>query len=144
MSEADPANGTGGAFLDTNVLIYLLSDNTLKADIAQDLLRSGGVVSVQVLNEFASVALRKTDLRLDEVREVLRGIRRFCRVEPLTIDTHELGLAYSARYRYTIYDSMILAAAALAGCTTLMSEDLHAGQTVGNEIRIHNPFATAH
>ena len=63
MSEADPANGTESAFLDTNVLIYLLSDNTHKADIAQDLLRSGGVVSVQVLNEFASVALRKTDLR---------------------------------------------------------------------------------
>ena len=144
MSEADRAIGTGGAFLDTNVLIYLLSDNALKADIAQDLLRSGGVVSVQVLNEFASVALRKTDLRLDEVREVLGGIRRFCRVEPLTIDTHELGLAYSARYRYSIYDSMILAAATLAGCTTLVSEDLHADQAIGNGIRIRNPFVAAH
>ncbi len=62
----------------------------------------------------------------------------------MTIDTHELGLAYSARYRYSIFGSMILSAATLAGCTTLVSEDLHADQVIGNEIRIRNPFEAAH
>jgi predicted nucleic acid-binding protein len=52
MSEADN-------FFDTNVLLYLLSKDTAKADRAEVLLASGGVVSVQVLNEFASVASRK-------------------------------------------------------------------------------------
>ena len=130
-----------GAFLDTNVLVYLLSGDSGKADIAEELLRGGGVVSVQVLNEFASVSLRKTDLLLDQVVELLHGIRRFCRVVPVTLDTHELGLAYSARYGYPVFDSMILAAATLADCTVLMSEDLHAGQLIGSGLRIRNPFA---
>ena len=53
MSAAD-------SFFDTNVLLYLLSKDAAKADLAEALLATGGVVSVQVLNEFASVATRKT------------------------------------------------------------------------------------
>jgi predicted nucleic acid-binding protein len=55
MSAAD-------AFFDTNVLLYLLCDDTAKADRAEALLAGGGVISVQVLNEFASVASRKHGL----------------------------------------------------------------------------------
>ena len=141
MSAADEVTGATEVFLDTNVLIYLLSGDPARADIAQELLRNGGVVSVQVLNEFASVALRKMGLQLDEVQEILNGIRQFCRVEPVTVETHELGLAYSARYGYSIYDSMNLAAATLAGCGTLLSEDMQAGQKIAKDVVIRNPFA---
>ena len=141
MSAADEVAGASEVFLDTNVLVYLLSGDPARADIAQELLRNEGVVSVQVLNEFASIALRKMGLRLDEVQDILNGIRQFCRVEPVTIETHELGLAYSARYGYSIYDSMILAAATLAGCGTLMSEDMQADQEIAKDVVIRNPFA---
>ena len=141
MSASDEVAGASKVFLDTNVLVYLLSGDPARADIAQELLRNGSVVSVQVLNEFASVALRKMGLQLDDVQEILNGIRKFCRVEPVTVETHELGLAYSARYGYSIYDSMILAAATLAGCGTLLSEDMQAGQEIAKDVVIRNPFA---
>ena len=46
-------------FVDTNVLLYLLSDDQAKADRAEALLAQRVVISVQVLNEFANVARRK-------------------------------------------------------------------------------------
>jgi predicted nucleic acid-binding protein len=70
MSEAD-------SFFDTNVLLYLLSKDATKADRAEELLASGGVVSVQVLNEFASVATRKLAMTIPEIREILSTIRAF-------------------------------------------------------------------
>ena len=62
-------------FFDTNVLLYLLSAEQAKAERAEELLAAGGTISVQVLNEFASVALRK--LR-DVRRRCARGPRHRC------------------------------------------------------------------
>ena len=138
-ADAHPATARE-VFLDTNVLLYLLSDETEKADIAQALLRTGGVISVQVLNEFASVARRKLQMPYAEVHELLHDIRHFCQVTPLTIETHELGLAYSGRFGYSVYDSMILAAATLADCRTLMSEDMQSNQIIMERLVIRNPF----
>ncbi len=92
MSGAEP-------FFDTNVLLYLLSSDQAKADRAEALLAKGGVVSVQVLNEFASVATRKLGMTIPEVREALEVVRAVCRVVPLTEDTHDKGLVISERYR---------------------------------------------
>ena len=65
-------------FFDTNVLLYLLSADESKADRAEEELGAGGVISVQVLNEFASVASRKQKMSLAEIREVLALIRALC------------------------------------------------------------------
>jgi len=86
MSEAD-------AFFDTNVLLYLLSNDAAKADRAEALLAAGGVLSVQVLNEVAVVASRKLGLAWPEIREVLGTVQSLCQVEPMTVATHERGLA---------------------------------------------------
>ena len=56
------------AFFDTNVLLYLLSEDTVKADRAESVIVQGGIISAQVLNEFASVARRKMAMPLPEVR----------------------------------------------------------------------------
>jgi predicted nucleic acid-binding protein len=108
MSDAD-------SFFDTNVLLYLLSKDTAKADRAEVLLASGGVVSVQVLNEFASVASRKLAMTIPEIREILSTIRAVCVVRSLDIETHELGLEMAERYGFSIYDGLIVAAAVRAG-----------------------------
>lgn len=126
-------------FLDTNVLLYLLSDDAAKAARAEALLRDGGVVSVQVLNEFVAVARRKTRLAIPDIREGLGVIRVFCEVRPLDIDTHERGLAVCERFGLSIYDAMIVAAAGLAGCSRLWSEDMQHGQTIEG-VTIANPF----
>jgi predicted nucleic acid-binding protein len=133
MSGADP-------FFDTSVLLYLLSDDTDKADRIETLLSARGIVSVQVLNELAVVALWKLKMPLNEVREILDTIRAVCAVEPLTIETHDRGLAVFERYRFSLYDSMLVAAALISGATTLYSEDLQHGQVIDNQLRVTNPF----
>jgi predicted nucleic acid-binding protein len=132
MSAAD-------TFFDTNVLLYLVSGDAAKADRAEQLLARGGLISVQVLNEFASVAVGKYAVEFTKIREVLSAIRLVCSVQPLDVETHELGLKLAERYRYSVYDSMILAAALRAGCSTLLSEDFQNGQKIDG-LRIRDPF----
>jgi predicted nucleic acid-binding protein len=128
------------AFIDTNVLLYLLSADAAKADRAEEVIQAGGVVSVQVLNEFASVATRKLKMSMVEVRQVLDTIRTVCEVVPLTEETHVLGLDIAERFRLSIYDAMIVSAALLSNCATLWSEDLHHGLVIEQRTTIRNPF----
>lgn len=125
-------------FFDTNVLLYLLSDGN-KADRAEIRLAAGGVVSVQVLNEFATVASRKLKMAWPEIRDILTTIKAVCAVVPITLETHEMGLAIAERYKFSLYDSLILAAAGQSGCRTVYSEDMQNGQVV-NGVTIQNPF----
>ncbi len=127
-------------FVDTNVLLYLLSGDAAKAERAEALLRGRAVISVQVLNEFANVARRKLRLGWPEVGLALVDIRRFCEVQPLTLETHERGIALAARYQLSVYDAMIAAAALEAGCATLASEDFSAGRRL-DRVTIRDPFA---
>ncbi len=129
------------SFFDTNILLYLLSGENDKADRAEAVLAQGGTISVQVLNEFAAVATRKIGLSYAEIREVLEPIRAVCAVVPLALETHELGLHIAERYRFSIYDALIVAAALLAGCGTLYSEDLQDGQSIDGRLVVRNPFA---
>ena len=133
MSGADP-------FFDTSVLLYLLSDDSDKADRIETLLSARGIVSVQVLNEFAVVALRKLKMPLNEVREILDTIRAVCAVEPVTVETHDRGLAIFERYRFSLCDSMLVAAALISGAKIVYSEDLQHGQVIDNQLRVTNPF----
>lgn len=127
-------------FFDTNVLLYLLSGDAGRADRAELLLQGGGHVSVQVLNEFASVATRKLKLSWAETNDVLRIIRAVCRVSPITVDTHDRALLLAERYQLGVYDALIVAAALIAECGTLYSEDLQSGQKIAGSLRIVNPF----
>ena len=130
-------------FFDTNVLLYLLSEDAAKADRAEECIGNGGVISVQVLNEFAAVASRKLGMSWGEIREVLTPIRALCALEPLTVEAHDLGLQIAQGYGLSFYDAMIVASALRAGCSTLYSEDLQDGQVIEKRLTICNPFASA-
>lgn len=128
------------AFFDTSVLLYLLSAEPEKADKVEELLARHGVISVQVLNEFASVATRKLGLSFAEVREVLETVRTICRTHPLEIEHHDKGVDIAERYRFSFYDSIIVASALIAGCKTLYSEDLQHRQIIDKQLTVINPF----
>lgn len=128
------------AFFDTNILLYLLSDESGKADHAEKIMLTGGTISVQVLNEFASVAARKLGLSVAEIREILQTIRAFCDTQPVTEEIHDHGLVIAERFGFSIYDSMILSAALNSDCTLLYSEDFQHGQRIDDRLRISNPF----
>ena len=128
-------------FLDTNVLIYAADDPGPKADVADALIRSGGVVSVQVLNEFVSVARSKMRLEWPPIIRFLDGVCTFLTVRPLTLDTHRRARSVAEVTGYAIYDATIVAAALEAGCARLVSEDLQAGREIDGRLTIRNPFA---
>ena len=128
-------------FFDTSVLFYLLSNDARKADRIEQLLAQRGVISVQVLNEFTAVALRKLRLPLNDIREILDIVRAVCAVEPVTVATHDRGLAVCDRYKLSWYDSLIVAAALITGAKVLYSEDLQHGQVIDQQMRVINPFA---
>lgn len=127
------------SFLDTNVLVYLASDDEVKAGQAETLVAQGGIVSVQVLNELANVARRKMRMSWRETRALLEPIAELLEVRALTAGTHLTGLRLAERYELSVYDAMIVAAAIEADCETLWSEDLHDGLRVGR-LRVLNPF----
>lgn len=78
-------------FIDTNVLLYLLSGDEAKANRAEETLAAGGLPSVEVLNEFASVASRKVGMSIGEIRDALTIIRDVCAVVPIGEETHDPG-----------------------------------------------------
>jgi predicted nucleic acid-binding protein len=127
-------------FFDTNILLYLLSADTEKANQAEAIVKQGGLISVQVLNEMANVAIRKLAMPWHEVNEILDLIMSLCTVEPLTIETHDVGRRVAERYKLSVYDAMIVASAQLAGCEILYTEDMHNGLLVEKQLRIINPF----
>src|SRR5208282_4278097 len=107
---------------------------------AEQLLSEGGVVSVQVLNEFTDVARRKIHMSWEEVREALRVIQVFCPDPvPITMEMHEHALIIAEMHGSRIYDALILACALGTKCTTLYSEDLQDGQVIEGELTIRNP-----
>jgi len=128
------------SFFDTNVLVYLASGDVAKADQAETVVAAGGAISVQVLNECTNVARRKMRMSWDETHAFLVGLRGLLTVHPLTVETHETGLALAERYGLSIYDAMIAASALHAGCDTLWSEDMQHGMALDEGLRIVNPF----
>ena len=132
-----------GRFFDTNILVYANSVGDSRAAIARQLLLDGGVVGVQVLNEFASVARTKLAMTWEDVRQAVDHIILLCpNPRPLTVEMHQQALRLSTRHGFSIWDSLIIAAAMEARCSVLLTEDLQHGQTVEG-LRIENPFLPA-
>ena len=129
-----------GSFFDTNILLYVASGDPAKADRAEQLIGAGGIISVQVLNEIASVARRKMRLSWAETHEFLGMIRGLLPVRTITVAIHEAGLVLAERHALQIYDAMIAASALDAGCETLWSEDMQDGLVLDDRLRIVNPF----
>lgn len=125
-------------FFDSNILLYLVSTGTKPAR-SRALLGTGGIVSVQVLNEFAAVTRGKFAMSWQDIHEMLAIIHAACRVESLSLRTHTRGLAIARRFGFAVYDSMIVAAALEAGCVTLFTEDMQHGQRIEG-LTIRNPF----
>ena len=127
-------------FLDSNILLYAYSDDR-RSVAAKKITSEPFSISVQVLNEFANVSIKKQKLDWDTIDERLFAIVALAEtVVPLTMETHLLGIEIARRYRLQLHDSMIVAAALLADCVTLLSEDMHHGLVIEDRLTILNPF----
>src|ERR1700741_1605705 len=130
------------AFFDTNVLIYSVALDDQRSARAEELLAAGGTISVQILNEFVSVARRKIMMPWRDVREALDAFRVLCPSPlALTMKMHEAALNIAEKHGFGIHDALVVAAACEAGCAILYSEDFQDGQTIDGQLTIRNPFA---
>jgi len=135
------------AFFDTNILVYCFDrQDERKQTIAHDLLMDHGVsgsgrISYQVSQEFAAVAIRI----LKEPKRVYLMIESYhlLAVGLETVGYSDRLLDYALglweRYRFSWYDSLIVAAALHSGCGTLYTEDMQHGMEIDG-LRIVNPF----
>ena len=131
-------------FLDTNVLIYATMDQGARSAVARELLSRRPIISVQVLNEFTKVAVRKLRRPWAEVEQALGFIRSLCAaISPIALGTHEAAVIIAKQTGYRFYDALIVASALEAGCSELLTEDMQNGRTIEDRLTIRNPFATA-
>jgi predicted nucleic acid-binding protein len=126
-------------FFDTNVLLYLADDGR-KADVTEELLLEGGVANALVIAEAAYVLTRKWKMTWPDASALLATFRANTRVLPMSDEANIRGIRYAERYRLQAYDAAIVAAAVLAGCKVLLSEDMHNGLVIDG-LTIRNPYS---
>jgi predicted nucleic acid-binding protein len=136
-----------GDFLDSNIFIYMYDDiDARKRTVARELVaaalsRLDTSISFQVVQETLRALTTKLMPPLthpDATRFLDEVLAPLWRVMP-TPALYQRCLDLQARYNYTFYDSLILAAALQAGCTRLLSEDFHHGQRIEG-LTLENPF----
>ena len=131
-------------FIDSNVFVYFADGrDPAKQSIARAVLADAignpqCVISSQVLNEFANVAMKKLSMTEDEVRQYVdsfQSIRVVFQQSGWTVRALEIKKQYGLQF----YDSLMLAAAEDAGCSEFLSEDLNDGQMYCG-LKVVNPF----
>ena len=131
-------------FIDTNVLVYFVDGrNQAKQSIARTVIADAignpeYVMSLQVLNEFANVSLKKLGMTEDEVRQYIEAFQHMRIVFPQSGWTVR-ALEIRKQYGLQFYDSLLLAAAEASGCDEFWTEDLNDGQMYCG-IKAVNPF----
>lgn len=127
-------------FADTNLFIYAESQNQDKAARAIEIIQNSPVISIQVINETVSVLTKKHKFLLSEAHEIAESLLELCEV--VAVDTLTLRKAIDLAKRYSLshWDSLIVAAALLAHCDQLYSEDMQHEQVFDDQLTVVNPF----
>jgi predicted nucleic acid-binding protein len=136
----------GNRFIDTNVVLYLYSEDEPGKKKAADALVRGSErawISTQILSETANVLRRKFKLDYPDVAAVVAEVCAACHVYVVSSETVMHALTLGQHYHHSYFDSLILAAALECGCETLVSEDMQNGFVVESRLTIWNPFASS-
>lgn len=138
------SNGEVRAFVDSNVWLYALiaQQDGEKSKLAQQIISVPRIVSVQVVNEVCVNLLRKARRSEDEIAEVIRAFHSQHQVAPLNEEVMLRAVELRRSYRFSYWDSLVVAAALSASATVLYSEDLQHQQLVEGSLRVINPFVT--
>ena len=129
-------------FLDTNIIIYAYSNSeSHKADKANALIfEESSLISLQVINEFSNICLKKIRLDGEAVISAIKEITCVTNVVGFSLSTQLQALQLCHQHSFSYYDALIVATALETGCTILYSEDMQNNQLIKNQLRIINPF----
>jgi predicted nucleic acid-binding protein len=137
-------------FLDSNVLIYQLDTRDRRkhaiadAIVAEGMASQNACISYQVVQECLHVALRKAEVRLDaaQAAQWLDVVLAPLMTVASSAALYRRAIELQHRTRFGFYDSLVVAGALEAGCTTLLTEDLQHGQQI-DSLHIVDPFRRA-
>jgi len=129
-------------FLDSNILVYSYSNSEIqKQEIARQLIAdSNSFISTQVLQELCNIVTRKFKFTYEQAAT---AIKESCQNNSLHINTEDTLLQacqVAGKYGFSLYDSLIVAAALESNCSVLYSEDLQDGQAIEGKLTVKNPF----
>ncbi|MEO6693910.1 MAG: PIN domain-containing protein [Ignavibacteria bacterium] len=129
-------------FLDTNILIYYIGDEIQKQEIAKGLIYStnGIIISMQIINEFTNVCFKKLNFNEIEITNLINLFKKRFDIKPVTLSTIYDAIDLKRVYKYSYYDSLMIASASEYSCDIVYSEDLTHRQIIENKIKILNPF----
>lgn len=128
-------------FFDSNILIYAMSNDYPKNQIAQNLLNHCQVaISTQVVNEFCNVMIKKKYVDFDKLSYIISAFVND--YEILIVDTKLIidALNVKEKYHYSYWDSLMIACALKLDVSILYSEDMSHGQVINEKLTIINPF----
>ena len=127
---------------DTNLLVYLYSTDPKSATV-ENLINAQFdeiCLSIQVLNELYSVLTRKKFKTKEEAEIIIKDLIDSYKIYCVDEQCIKRAIALNIQYRFSYWDSLIIAAALEVGCTTLYSEDLQHNQLIEDTLTILNPF----
>jgi predicted nucleic acid-binding protein len=129
-------------FIDTNVLIYAYSETEpYKKDITLTILESYYIVfSIQVINEIIWVMNKKYKIDFKSLQALSNIFWQKFEVTLLQKSSINNALSIAQRYKYSYWDSLIIASALENECKILYTEDMQDGQIIEEKLKIENPF----
>lgn len=126
---------------DTNVAIYAFDDASAKAPVARDRLACAAFISVQVLNEFANVTVRKRKRSWADAAWGLSRLRHAVpEIRAINASDNAEALRIAERYRLSFFDALMLAVALSGGARSIFSEDMQHDLVIDGTLRIVDPF----
>jgi predicted nucleic acid-binding protein len=130
--------------LDTNVLAYAEGVNGTERQGAATRILSGLanddiVIPAQALGELFTVLVRKARRPVPEARAAVLGWHDAFQVADTSSAVLVDAMELAATHQFALWDAIMLAAAATAGCRWLLSEDMHDSFT-WRGVTIRNPF----
>jgi predicted nucleic acid-binding protein len=129
-------------FVDTNVMVYSYScTEEHKRKVSRQIISNNHcVISTQVIQEFANVLVKKFNMGYEDVANSLRESIQNNELYTNTIMTVLKACEIGLRYKYSFYDSLIIAAAMESDCRILYSEDMQHKQQIDHKLTIINPY----
>ncbi|MDT3738482.1 MAG: PIN domain-containing protein [Candidatus Kapabacteria bacterium] len=129
-------------FLDTNLIVYLYSidESEKKLKVQSIISHNNCFISTQVVNEFSNVLFKKFRLSNDKVRNALNEVIPMLILLNISVEDIFEAISLKGNYKYSYYDSLIIATALRNNCSILFTEDMHTNQIVENNLKIINPF----
>jgi len=134
---------TAKSFLDTNIILYTIGQDKLKTEVARSFVATVPFVSAQVINECVNVCLRKFGFSREQAYAFADNVMRRTNVLPLDEAVIRKSAEIAIRQQISNWDALIVAAALLADCDTLYSEDMQHGQVFEGSLTVINPFRSS-